>query len=320
MRYEEKKVSELELCVLCGHCKSNCPVYLLTRTEKLSPRGKIAIIKAGLRPDNICTKCLLCECPVGLKPWIIKPTRGEALIARILTSSKICFSLMMWFLIKFRLRVNASRRDISYDVNAKGEIGLFPGCFAETVFSRWKRLAIEVLESLGYSVVPSSFACCGAPSFFAGDIATFKRRAERMKKIFDGMRKIICLCDTCVLFLSEIYVEFTGVGLPAIELVDFLGEVGWKPPKKPDFFYHPGCHSKSGSRELVLQGAERINFPCCGFGGSLIFKHPEISLSLAKECLKGLPEGSQVAVFSPGCALSFARTGVNVGHPLEFLL
>ncbi len=66
-------------CVLCGACKATCPSYLLAREESLSPRGRLALIRAvldrrlpisDLFKDRLatCAGCLACEasCPSGV--------------------------------------------------------------------------------------------------------------------------------------------------------------------------------------------------------------------------------------------------------------
>jgi len=70
------KLSDTDLCVMCGMCLPNCPTYQLYQTETESPRGRIALIqaidqqkveadaKALLHIDH-CLSCLNCEtiCP-----------------------------------------------------------------------------------------------------------------------------------------------------------------------------------------------------------------------------------------------------------------
>jgi len=70
------KLSDTDLCVMCGMCLPNCPTYQLYQSETESPRGRIALIqaidqqqtkadaKALLHIDH-CLSCLNCEtiCP-----------------------------------------------------------------------------------------------------------------------------------------------------------------------------------------------------------------------------------------------------------------
>jgi glycolate oxidase iron-sulfur subunit len=70
---------DISRCVLCGACKATCPSYLQEREESLSPRGRLALIRAvldrrlplsDLFKDRLaaCAGCLACEasCPSGV--------------------------------------------------------------------------------------------------------------------------------------------------------------------------------------------------------------------------------------------------------------
>ncbi|MCW9047911.1 MAG: (Fe-S)-binding protein [Gammaproteobacteria bacterium] len=70
------KLSDTDLCVMCGMCLPNCPTYQLYQTETESPRGRIALIQAidqqhtkvdarALLHIDHCLSCLNCEtiCP-----------------------------------------------------------------------------------------------------------------------------------------------------------------------------------------------------------------------------------------------------------------
>ena len=70
---------ELSTCVSCGLCLPHCPTFRVSNEEALSPRGRIATIRAiqyeGLQIDehvseilNTCVQCRGCEpaCPSGV--------------------------------------------------------------------------------------------------------------------------------------------------------------------------------------------------------------------------------------------------------------
>ncbi len=67
-------------CMHCGLCLPTCPTYVLTGSEKSSPRGRIRLIKALAEGEisitngfvdemNFCLDCQACEtaCPAGVK-------------------------------------------------------------------------------------------------------------------------------------------------------------------------------------------------------------------------------------------------------------
>ncbi len=70
------RLSETDLCVMCGMCLPLCPTYQLYQTETESPRGRLALIQAinlqqipadkkALSHIDHCLSCLNCEtiCP-----------------------------------------------------------------------------------------------------------------------------------------------------------------------------------------------------------------------------------------------------------------
>jgi len=70
------KLSDTDLCVMCGMCLPHCPTYQLYQTETESPRGRIALMQAidqkRIQPNHKallhidhCLGCLNCEtiCP-----------------------------------------------------------------------------------------------------------------------------------------------------------------------------------------------------------------------------------------------------------------
>ena len=70
---------ELASCVSCGLCLPHCPTFRVTGEEALSPRGRIAAMRAvqweGATPDGefvhfmeTCVQCRGCEpaCPSGV--------------------------------------------------------------------------------------------------------------------------------------------------------------------------------------------------------------------------------------------------------------
>jgi len=84
---------EISRCVKCGACRAVCPAFLREREESLSPRGRMALVRAvldGKLPlsaifkDRLatCTGCLACEtaCPSGVPVTkIIQAAKEQAL-------------------------------------------------------------------------------------------------------------------------------------------------------------------------------------------------------------------------------------------------
>ena len=81
---KQEILEELERCIKCGLCKSQCPVFLTFREEALSPRGK-AILLADNQINDIAYKCTLCsacekKCPLNIKIYETIRKAREAIV------------------------------------------------------------------------------------------------------------------------------------------------------------------------------------------------------------------------------------------------
>src|SRR3970040_2460815 len=74
------QIPELDQCVHCGLCLTQCPTYRVTLLETESPRGRIHLVRAAgegristgerlAEHLNLCLLCRACEtaCPSGVK-------------------------------------------------------------------------------------------------------------------------------------------------------------------------------------------------------------------------------------------------------------
>lgn len=101
----------LQQCMHCGMCLAVCPTYDLTKLERSSPRGRIAMIKSVARGEmqmsrifademNFCLDCQACEtaCPAGVKYGRMVET------ARVVVDQTQYVSRFNTFIKKFALR------------------------------------------------------------------------------------------------------------------------------------------------------------------------------------------------------------------------
>jgi glycolate oxidase iron-sulfur subunit len=104
--------SVVQQCMHCGICLPTCPTYDITREERHSPRGRIALMRA-IADDRIplskefaeemyyCLGCLACKtaCPAGVDyPHLFEMARAEAERSGVLDSAPRQF--IRWGLLK----------------------------------------------------------------------------------------------------------------------------------------------------------------------------------------------------------------------------
>lgn len=100
-------------CIHCGMCLPTCPTYDLTKQERHSPRGRIALMRAIADGRNevsttfakemyYCLGCLACKtaCPAGVDyPHLFETARAEIERSEVNTSPKRKF--IRWFTLRF---------------------------------------------------------------------------------------------------------------------------------------------------------------------------------------------------------------------------
>ncbi|HXY54504.1 MAG TPA: (Fe-S)-binding protein [Nitrospirota bacterium] len=211
----ERYGKEISRCVKCGSCRAVCPPSIAERSESLSARGRMALIKAvieGRLPfssrvkDRLasCTSCLACEaaCPsnvpvteiIGAAKEEAVRESGHGVVNQIVASSlksDVAMRFLAW-LAPFVLHYPGGsiqgkglgpgrgwRPGSEFVANekARGRVALFPGCAISHFQQDIGRSAITVLSAIGYEViVPEGLKCCGRPLLSLGD----RKNAEEL--------------------------------------------------------------------------------------------------------------------------------------------
>jgi len=252
----EQYRQEISRCVKCGACGAVCPPAILERSESLSARGRMALIKAVLDKkltvsaifrDRLatCTGCLACEasCPSNVPVTeIIAEAKQEAvresglgLINRILSSSlksSVAMHFLAW-LAPFVLHypggalngTSASGRRLGAGFvtgkKAQGRIALFPGCAINHFQQDIGQAATSVLSAIGHEViVPKGLQCCGRPHLSLGDRKSAEDLALNNSAILAGLQvdAVITACASCGLTFKREYPKLLppGAGMPRV--------------------------------------------------------------------------------------------------------
>lgn len=229
----------LAACVSCGLCLAHCPTYRVSGEERLSPRGRIAAMRAvnaGAPIDDAfedivqtCVQCRACEtaCPSAV-PFGRMMEATRAVVADrtvpiwqraaygVLSRHRLLISLttaggilQRAGLVPRRLasRLSLPRLPLSQEpLRPTGtDVWLFTGC----VMDAWQRhihqAAIDVITAAGAGVaLPGPAAsCCGALHIHAGLHERAVRLATHVMSAFPGDAPILVDSAGCGASLKD---------------------------------------------------------------------------------------------------------------------
>jgi len=213
---------------------------------------------------------------------------------------------------------------------------LFPGCTARNVRSQWTEKAESLLWTCGYTLLDGNgFTCCGGTMHHAGQYAAMTAIRRVNLEVWErmGRPRIATFCASCLHGLMEYadgFLEGEDARVwkksltPLTALLDGLrSEV--LAAKPATYGYHQPCHW-AVDRDMPFLGGKvpgllKGDGICCGMGGILKMTDPDLSASMAKTCLRGMPEGVEnILTGCSGCAMqlsAFAPEGVVVLHWLD---
>jgi len=230
---------ELTTCVGCGLCLPHCPTFRVTGEEALSPRGRIAAMRAVQNDDapvtpefidfmETCVQCRGCEpaCPSGvpyghlmeatratlaethrITPWWQRA--GFAVLGRhrtLLAGSTLLAAAQRLHLVPKRLGLPALPVRRGPKVRATGSAAwLFTGCVMDAWQRDVHRDTAAVLDALGvsYALPGSGGACCGALHVHAGLSDATKRLAANVMASMPGDAPIVVNSAGCGAALKD---------------------------------------------------------------------------------------------------------------------
>jgi glycolate dehydrogenase iron-sulfur subunit len=231
--------NDLGSCVSCGLCLPHCPTFRVTGEEALSPRGRIAAMRAVhfdgaevtddfVRFMETCVQCRGCEpaCPSGV-PFgqLMEGTRdtlaGQRRMTpwwqragyRVLGHHRLLLTGSTLLAVSQRLRLVPKRMGLPRLSLRRGappastgdETWLFTGCVMDAWQRDTHRNTAKVLAALGvtYRAPGAGGACCGALHIHAGLIDEAKRLAESVMHSMPGDAPIVVNSAGCGAALKD---------------------------------------------------------------------------------------------------------------------
>jgi glycolate oxidase iron-sulfur subunit len=233
------EADDLAACVSCGLCLAHCPTYRVSGEEGLSPRGRIAAMRAvdeGAPADatfarlmQTCVQCRACEsaCPSSVKFGRLMEGARALLATRtvprwqraaygMLGKPRTLTALTSLGAVAQRLRLippplgrrlSLPRLPIRQaPLRATGnDVWLFTGCVMDAWQRDIHRAAIAVLGACGAGVAlpgPDA-ACCGALHIHAGLQQDAVHLARRVMAAFPGSAPILVDSAGCGAALKD---------------------------------------------------------------------------------------------------------------------
>lgn len=230
---------ELATCVGCGLCLPHCPTFRVTGEEALSPRGRIAAMRAVQLDDapvtdefvsfiDTCVQCRGCEpaCPSGV-PYghLVEATRatlatqgrttpwwqraGYAVLGRhrlLLAGSSLLAVAQRVRLVPKRLGLPPLALRRGRRVRATGtDAWLFTGCVMDAWQRDVHRATARVLDAAGVRVAlpGAGGACCGALHVHAGLTDATARLARRVMASMPGTAPVVVNSAGCGAALKD---------------------------------------------------------------------------------------------------------------------
>ena len=224
--------ADLATCVSCGLCLPHCPTYRVTGEEALSPRGRIAAMRAvhsgAAEPGpgfvefiETCVQCRGCEtaCPSGV-PFgrLMEGTRHTLAEQQRITPrwQRWAYAALRHHRLLLigstllaagqRLRLVPKRLGVSRLALRRGKLAaptgtdvyLYPGCVMDAWMRSTHRSTATVLDAIGITYrYPAAGGCCGALHVHAGLVDEAADLARRTIAAMPGAAPVVVNSAGC---------------------------------------------------------------------------------------------------------------------------
>ncbi|MFZ9627763.1 MAG: (Fe-S)-binding protein [Ilumatobacteraceae bacterium] len=229
--------TDLATCVGCGLCLPHCPTFRATGEEAMSPRGRIAAMRAvqweGAPVGDsfvgfmeTCVQCRGCEpaCPSGVPYGRLQEGVRESLAAAhrttprwqraayvvlgrhrlLLVGSTLLAVAARARLLPRRLGLAAVPVRRGAPVRSTGsDVWLFTGCVMDAWMRGTHRSTAAVLDHLGVGYRVTVGGCCGALHTHAGLADSARDLARRVMRSMPGEAPVLVNSAGCGAALKE---------------------------------------------------------------------------------------------------------------------
>jgi L-lactate dehydrogenase complex protein LldE len=229
-------------------------------------------------------------------------------------------------------------------------VALCVTCVVDQVLPEVGMATVRLLERAGYEVdFPEAQTCCGQPFFNSGFPDQAKALARRTIEIFEPYTAVVLPSGSCTAMIRVEYRHLLAdepdwreraeaLAAKTYELSEFLiTQTGWEPERPatavpPQITYHDSCHMcrllhlTAEPRQLLVESGCHLSemaesSRCCGFGGLLSLRMPEVSTAMTAEKLRqALTTGAEILVTAdPGCLMQLRGLAEDLNIRVEHL-
>ncbi|MBR4505043.1 MAG: 4Fe-4S dicluster domain-containing protein [Candidatus Methanomethylophilaceae archaeon] len=343
MTFEADKLEAVRkavnVCTMCGFCKSVCPSFKAIGWDSALSRGRIVLtyglLNGDLQPDEslvrnmyTCTTCADCvrRCPSKVDIVdIIEMCRADLVKSgNILPKHKAMCENILADGNPFGEK--ASRRQTLGKEPHKAKIGYFVGCTATYRSKKTAEATFSILDKLGVDYTAVDEVCCGSVMQRVGwpldDVTELmKKNVEAIRAM--GVETLVLACAGCYRMFKIEYPKYVDVPFKVLHITEFLAEqdLKLKPMDGVVATYHDPCHLGrhcgvyEAPREVIkkIPGLDfremefnRSTSHCCGGGGGVRSAYPEESMDIANTRLDEASFADVIITTCPFCVNNLA--------------
>lgn len=321
-------INNIDLCLNCNACKKFCP-------SNIDAKEIFAAVKYEFTKTHKYNKFLYSDSFFWLKMNIIGILTG---LYRAVFADKIIdkftpiikkFGILgkRLLLLNSVVSINTKRKKEIKNKNSKGKVIFFEGCFNKYINPSSKNASLNLIEEIGYEVLPIEMGCCSIQNYYSGHFKEFETNAKNIiNKIPKDVDYVICDCESCISVLKSYDDFFENANIlkeKTISVTEFLEKNKFKKDflKNYKITYHKPCHCEN-SQEEFLKNIKNIEYipldkqdTCCGFSGTFAIKHQNISRKISQEKAKEIEKtNTDITVTScPSCIMGLHQGLIEEG-------
>lgn len=310
----EKVRNAVNVCTMCGFCKSVCPSFKSIGWDSALSRGRIVLtyglLTGELQPDEslvknmyTCTTCADCvrRCPSKVEIVdVIELCRADLVKAGCILPKHeaMCRNIVE---TGNPFGEKTTRQEALGRKPHQAKVGYFAGCTATYRSKETARATMSILDKMGVDFTTLDETCCGSVMQRVGwpqeDVTKLMQaNVDAIKAM--GVETLVLSCAGCYRMFKHEYPKYVDVPFEVLHITEFLADrdLKLKPVEGRVATYHDPCHlgrhcgvyeaprkviSKIPGLEFKEMQFNGKTSHCCGGGGGVRSAYPEEAMDIA---------------------------------------